>query len=302
MNSRSGLLLALCLLAPVPMAAQPSGPATPGAMRSELRLQLYHFDNFMHATTPAAEIDVTAYGAEYRVARGLETRPVDLYGHANVVHYDESGIDTSFGGRLGGVLAGERHYLNAYLDHQENRPSFEVGDVFGRADSTSLAADYNFRLTPDWQLGAEGLLQRQSFQDNNRDNEYQRVGASVRYRGFGWYVSPEIGFTTARRSVEDAQQSYDEDDWYVQVYSLPAESVYLSLRYLHRDRSYTTGDPASSNFGRSEDRGAWTFVVDWTMTPRLSWLLYYSTMDVDSTRTGGDFDTGLVLFGPRFRL
>ena len=303
MNVRTGLLLmVLGALLPMSVYAQPSGPAVAGDTRSEVRAHLYHFDNFLHSTTPASEIDVMAYGAEYRIAHTLAQQPVDLYAHANVIHYDESGIDTSFGGRLGAVLDRDRHYLNGYVDHQENRPSFEVGNVFGRADATSFGVDYGFRLTPDWELGAGALLQQQSFQDETRDNDYQRLGASVRYRGFNRYISPEIGFHSATRDVNDANESYDEDDVYLQLYSLPSDDLYLSLRYLHRDRSYSTGDVDHRNFGRAEDRGSWTLVVDWTQTARLSWLLYASTEDVDASRPGGDFGTGVILFGPKLRL
>jgi hypothetical protein len=301
-NLKPILAAAAGLLVTVTALAQPSGPATPGTFRSELRLQLLQFDNFLHSTSPADEMDVTAFAAEYRVAQRLREQPVDLYGHLNLIHYDQSGIDTSFGGRIGGVLQGNRHFLNGYLDHQENRPSFEVGDVFGRADTTNLVVDYSIRLTPDWQLGADGILQQQSFQDRERNNDYNRLGASVRYRGFGRLFSPSIGFYDARRSVRNPNESYDESAWYVQLYSLPRNNLYLSLRYLHRDRDYLTTDPSSRNFGRAEDRGSWTFVVDWRTSERLAWLLYYSTEDVDTTRPGGDFRTGFLMFGPKIRL
>jgi hypothetical protein len=283
-------LITLMLFA-LPLLGQPRPRGVDG-FRSEIRLQGFHFGNFFQATDSALEEDVRASGLEYRGAWRPQNSPTDFYGHASYLNY--SGLDRkdSYAARLGLAHFGRVHEFNAFADRAENRASFDVGDTTALANVTTFAANYGFRITPDWQLGAEGIHERQRFNiATGRENEYNAFGGSVRYRGFGRMFSPEVGFLRGNRDVRDERESYDEKTWYARAIMNPTSRVYMSVRYRDRTRDYRVTDPSAGNFGRSDDRGQWTVNLVYQFTDRVGASLYYSQEDVISTRAGRDFDT-----------
>lgn len=277
--------------------ATPSFAQSDAGLRTELRLNGWMFENFFQSSDPATEEDVSALGAELRVAGGSRTG-WSPYARANYLKYDDEGLDATYGGRVGIALNGNPHSFDAYADHQLDRPTFDIGDVFDRADVTTVGAEYRYRFTRNWEAGVEGQFQQQSFQELTiKDNEYAGYGGSLRYRGFGSIISPEIGFMFGEREVDDPTETYDQDETYIQLRSAPSSAVYLSLRYRMREREYTTVDPLASNFGRTDDRNQWTFSADWRLTPRLALNGYYSDETSDSSREGRDFNTKLYMVG-----
>lgn len=293
--------MAAALLIPSPLAAQPRGTSDPGGFRSEMRMQGYYFDNFFHSTNPAEERNVTALGSELRGAYRPGERPLEVFGHLSVVRYGVREVPESLGGRIGVRHDGAVHQWTAYLDRAENRPSFEVGNTFGSADVTTVSGAYAYRVVPEWEFGAEGIHQRQTFSaQNNRRNDYTALGASVRYRGFGWRFRPEIGLDSGRREVVNAAESYDTRDWYVQASYmpvLPRDPLYLSLRYRDRNRAYTISDPGTRNFGRREVRGEWMLLADLRIAQNVNTWMYFTTENVDSSVPGGNFEVGFLLVG-----
>lgn len=300
---RSMWLLLVTLMLGAPLAAQEPAGANEGrdesdaSLASELRLQGWRFDNFFQASDADLEQDIDALGAELRFARSGSAGWLPYF-RANYLDYDDEALDASYGGRVGARFAGRPHRFDIYLDHQLDRPTFDIGDVFDTADVTTLVADYGFRFVKDWELGLQGEAQQQSFGELEiKDNEFMGVGASLRFRGFGSAFSPEIGYMTGEREVDDATETYDQAETYVQVRSAPAETLYLSLRYRMRERDYTTPEATASNFGRKDDRDQWALTADWRMLPRLTWNLYWATEDAKSTRVEREFDTQTVLLG-----
>lgn len=296
-----GFTAAAIFFVAAPMSAQPRGTSQPGAYRSEMRIQGYYFDNFFHSTRSAEEQDATALGTELRAAFRPGQRPLEIFGHVSAVKYDVEEASNSFGARIGVSFDDDRHQWVAFLDQAENRPSFEVGNSFARADVTTLAGEYSYRLTEAWEIGAEGAVERQTYDvASDRENLFKAAGANVRYRGFGWRIAPEAGFLISNRDVDNAEESYDSFDKYVQVAympTLPGDPLYVSLRYRLRDRTYTIDDRTARNFGREEERGDWTAVADYRVAQNVNWWLYASTETIDSSIPGGNFDVGLVLMG-----
>jgi hypothetical protein len=286
----------------VPMSAQESGrdddrTRRDARLQSELRLNGWWFDNFFQASEPELEQDVSALGAELRFARSV-ARGWSPYFRANYLDYDDELLGESYGARVGSRLSSRPHAFEIYLDHQIDRPTFDIGDVFDTADVTSLVADYGYRFTRNWELGLEGEFQQQSFnQLTAKDNDFKGLGASLRYRGLGSGFSPEIGYMAGERDVDDPTETYDQTETYIQIRSAPNEAVYLSLRYRMRQREYTTDVPGSTNFAREDDRDQWALSADWRMLPRLTWNLYFTTEDAQSTRVEREFDTQTVLLG-----
>lgn len=270
-------------------------------LTKELRLQGWYFGNFFQASEAANEDDVAAAGAEARLAWEGKS-PFTPYVHINLLKFEEDGLDQTYGGRIGARYRQDQHNVDVFADHQKDRPTFDIGEVFDTADVTRLSAEYSYRITKAWEAGAVAERQDQSFDRTPRkDNEFAGFGASVRYRGFGSIFSPEIGFMTGERDVDDETESYDQDDLYAQIRSAPRRDLYVSFRYRMRTRDYTTRTLASPNAGREDDRGQWTLAADWTMSKRLTWNFYYALEDAQSTRADREFETQTAMLGATMR-
>ena len=300
--NRNHCLLLIALMMTSPAFAQPAGRSDPGTYRSEARLQAWVFENFFQANDPALEQDVSALGTELRTAFQPEQVPFDIYAHVNYLVWDETDRKNSYGGRLGFSQDGEIHDFNVFVAGAFNRASIDIGDVVTTADVTSAVGEYSYRLG-DWQLGGEGTVEHYRYDDvAARDSDYTSLGVSARYRGFGWKFSPRVGYTTARLSMDDTNESYREPSWYLQLVFVPHARVYASIRYRDRERRYTGAEIGDSNFGRVDDRPEWSSYGSVRLTERFSGTWYFSSQDVTSSRAGRDFDSSLLIFGLVMRL
>jgi hypothetical protein len=266
----------------------------------ELGVQGLFYGNFFQAPDGEPQEDVNATQGELRAALDLGAAR-EVYGRVNYLKYSD-GLDSSHGGRLGFRGRGRPMSYDAYLDFQADRPTFDIGDVFDRADILTAGLDWGYRITRAWEVGLAGLYQQQSMNvTSSRDNDFLGGGASLRYRGFGSILSPEIGFMTGRRDVDDATQNYDQDEWYLQLRSSPRPNIYLSARWRQRERDYTTSTASASNFGRSDDRNQLALLADYQTGRHLGVNLYYATEDVDSSLPSRTFDTSLLGLGLTWR-
>lgn len=294
MNYRRIRLALIAALVATSAYAQPHGTSKPGESRSELKLLGYHFDNFFQVTSPAPATNVNALASEYRFAYRPTASPTEVFAHVNFIDYNANGLSTSYGARLGANYVGKNDDFKVFADRQQHRPSFEVGNTFGQANQTMLSAEYDHHFG-DWQLGGEGQRQMQRFPaDARRNNDYNELGLTARYKGFGWQFTPEAGVWDGKRTVNDANETYRETGFYVQAAYIPTPNVYLSLQLFDRKRDY-------SNVARSEKRPGLSGVVDFKTSPRLSWLIYYSIERVRSSLPNNDFNDDLIIFGPEFR-
>lgn len=298
----ASLLFIVSLTVAVPLVAQPLGASTPGAFRSEARLQFWRFGNFDQVSDPALEKDVRAVGLELRGAWHPARLPFDVYAHVNYLNWDAD-RDDSYGVRVGAATESEVHELNVFLDRAENRATFDVGDTVANAAVTTLNGEYSRRFG-NWQPGVEATYERQRFDvaDTGRDNRYSAVGANIRYRGFGWKFSPQVGFVTGDRVSDDGEESYDDDAWYAQLVFIPVSRFYLSVQYRDRVRDYTTSDPLHRNFGREDERPQWIVVSTLKVTKRLTGILYYSNEDAQSTLAGRDFQADILILNLAVKL
>jgi hypothetical protein len=286
-----------------PSTARPRTQREQTPVESWAKLQALFFQNFFWASQGEPEEDVTAGQAEVGTSLRLSrTQPVRAFGTFNYMTYDHARLDDTHGFRVGVRSQMRPHSFEVYADRQRNRPTFDVGDQFDRADISTLSAEYGWRFTPDWELGLHGQLQEQEFRiTTDRDNEFGGGGASIRYRG--WRVSPEVGFQLGRRDVDLESESYDQRDLYLQLRSSVTDRIYVSLRLRNRTRDYTISDPGSSNFGREDDRRQISGSFDWRFARNLTWSIWASHDVIDVSRTnrpGYDFDTTLVLTGLTF--
>ncbi|MCA1732774.1 MAG: outer membrane beta-barrel protein, partial [Acidobacteria bacterium] len=262
---------------------------------SWIRGQGMLFGNFFQASDPALEEDVTALQGEIGTAFQVSPAvPLELYGSLSYLQYDDEALDSSPGFRVGVRSDGRPHAFDLSFSQQNDRPTFDVGDTFDRADVSRLYGQYGYRVARDWEVTVRG---ESEWQKNDltpfRDNDFLGFGGSVRYRGSRVF-SPEIGYTAGRRDVDDETQSYDQQDLFFQVRSALTPAIYWSARYRYRTREYI-------NEIREDDRNQISGYVDFTILPPLALTLYGSWEDVDSNLEGRDFDTTMVMAGLTYK-
>jgi hypothetical protein len=264
--------------------------------RADLRLNSLFFDNFFQTPEGSPQEDVKALAGELRLVAPLgET----LEGYTNLNYTDyEDPLESSHGVTAGLRSAGRTHGFDLFGEYLTNRPSGDVGELVEQADIRRVAGEYSYRVTRDWQLIALGDYQQQDFDiSQGKDNTFVDFGGSVRYRGFGAAFSPEIGATFGERDADDPDEDHDQRDLFLKIRSAPARWAYLSLRYRHRTRDYSIDDRLASNFGREDTRRQWVATADLRTGNVLTWNLYYSYEDAESTRLEREFTTSLFAAG-----
>ena len=292
------------LLLSIPLAAAAQVEPTPAGeplLESGLRVQGLYFENFFQLPDDADREDVQALDVEARLAwRPAPDAPLELFGTAGALFYsDDVGESPGFG--VGVRRDARPSSFELVAELLADRPSLDVGDTFDQADVLRLAGEYAYRVTDDWQLSALGELQRQQFERaTRRDNDFLIGGGAVRYRGWGYDLSPELGVEIGERDADDPNEDHDQTDLWLKLRSAPVPPLYLSLRLRSRTRDYSVADPAASNFGREDDRLQVALTADWTLTELLALTLYYAWEDADSTKPDRRFTTQLLALGTRW--
>ena len=258
-----------------------------------LKGQALLFGNFFQAPDGTPEDDVLAglgeVGANLNLSNDLRA-----YASYNYLAYDDEQLDKSDGFRVGLQREGTPHAFNVYAEQLRDRPTFDVGDVFDRADITTLAGEYSYRFLKDWQASVDGEMQQQDFElTPARENDFHAIGGAIRWRGSRLF-SPEIGFRTGERDVNDETLSYEQDDLYLQIRSAVTPDLYVSVRFRDRSRDYP-------NIGREDERRQFVASADWSTSRSLTWNFYYSYETVDVNIPDRDFDTSLLAAGLTWR-
>lgn len=288
----------LLLLLVAPVRAQDQEGLWGDRLELEARLFSASFDNFFQAPPGSPETDVTATRLEARLIGKLrEDGPWKPYGQAAFIDYD-SGLENA--SELGvGILYDSRpHRFDLFLQRQQDRPSFDVGDEFDRVDVDRLVLEYSYRLDQDWELTALGTFEDQTFAvTRGKDNEFPTLSAAVRYRGWGSEISPEVGIEVGNRDAVDPNEDHDQTEIWLKLRSAPTRRLYLSLRYRYRTRNYDIGLPTASNFGREDDRRQWTLAANVKAVTHLSVDFYYAYEDAESTKASRNFTTSMLGVG-----
>lgn len=265
-------------------------------IRGDLRLNALRFDNFFQAPDGSPQQDVDAWAGELRFAIPF-AETLEAYSNLNYTTYDDP-LDASQGITAGLRSAGRTHGFDLFGEYLTNRPSGDVGELVEQADIRRVAGEYSYRVTSDWQLSALGDYQQQDFDiSQGKDNTFVDLGGAIRYRGFGSAFSPEIGATFGDRDAEDPDEDHEQRDLFLKIRSAPSDWAYLSFRYRHRTRDYSIADPFASNFEREDTRQQWVATADLRTGSVLTWNLYYSYEDAESTRVNREFTTSLFAAG-----
>lgn len=251
------------------------------------------YENFFQAPDDAAEEDVSALmgevGGSFRFANAMRA-----YASANYLRYDDEALDSSTGVRAGVRMDGRPHAFDVFAEQLFDRPTFDVGDEFDRADIRTIGGEYAYRFARDWQVSIDGELQKQEYDLTTiRDNEFTALGAAVRWRGMRIF-SPEIGFRSGARDVQQEDLGYDQREAYLQIRSSVTPRLYLSSRFRDRRREY-------HDAAREDTRRQLTLSADYRLTPTLTITLYGAHEDVDTNLPNRDFTTRLWIAGLTWR-
>ncbi|HUO86962.1 MAG TPA: hypothetical protein VM617_06195 [Thermoanaerobaculia bacterium] len=299
---RIAVVVSLVAATPSIVRAQSTAavPDTP-RWQAGLEVQGLYFDNFFQLSDDEEQEDVEALRVAGRLAwRPWDDRPLELYGVGGVTAYGDDALDQTLLLGTGLVWDGASDDFSAGVRLELDRPSFEVGDTFGTADLAALDAVYSHRPTRDWELSGNAELSRLDYAEGRgRDNDFVGVGGAVRYRGWGYDLSPELGVDVGRRDAVDADEDQEQTDVWLKLRSAPLPPLYLSLRFRHRVRDYPTDDPGSGNFGREDDRQQVALTADWKASDLATWILYYAWEDADSTNPSRVFTTQTLAVGAR---
>jgi hypothetical protein len=278
---------------------QPPESTQPRVFRSELRFSIITFSNFFQVPDNQDSERINAAITQYRgYVKPWAKKPLEFFGHVDFQRYTNLQRENSYGGGVGANYNGDVHQFGAFVDRGENRAAFDVGDQTAIANVTIFGANYAFRPNKKWEFEADASRESQRFSvETGSENDYDIIGAGVRYRGFGYKFQPRVGYFITQRESREGSDSFDGDYWSVGFVSAPHRRVYLSLAYRVHTREYTTSNPASSNFGREDDRDQIVFAGVVRLTDHIGLSSYYSREAVDSSRAGRDFDGDYLILG-----
>ena len=99
-------------------------------------------------------------------------------------------------------------------------------------------------------------------------------------------MTPTIPTRTTRSATSSSRSARPRPPW-----------AYLSLRYRHRTREYDIDNPLAANFEREDTRKQWVATADLRTGEILTWNLYYSYEDAESTLATREFTTSLLAAG-----
>jgi len=267
-------------------------------MNSEIRLQIFSFDNFFYSSDPGSQQNVNAVGAEYRTDWRFSDAPTIAYANVNLLGYSKSGLDRAYGGRLGLSSDDKKQEYNVYADVSKNRPASDIRNA-GTANRTTFFGEYGYSIAPAWQLAANATHQNEQIRtQSQRDSTLNSFEGIARYRGFGWQVTPHAGVVLDRRNVNDRTESYHERGAFVGVEYIPITPVWLAvnLRSVYRDfdSSVAHGDHENHDFLEA--------MADVHAMRRVHFMLYYEREHVASPLAGQSFNTQVLILGTAWSL
>ena len=273
--------------------AQPHGLPPPGTLSSEVRLQFFSFGNFFYSADRGTQHNVNGLGAEYRGGWRINQSPTEVYAHVNTLGYSRSSLDRAYGARLGVWREDKTQEYRVFVDFARNRPASDIRNA-GTANRNMLYGEYGYNIAPEWQVAADATYEKQNIRNQpQRNNTLNAVEGIVRYRGFGWQVTPRMGVVGARRNVNEDTESYHDRGAFAGVEYIPVTPLYLSLDFRTVSRNF---DSAISH-GDNERHNFIEFIGDYHAMRRLRFTMYYQREHVASPLSGQSFNADILIAG-----
>jgi hypothetical protein len=265
-----------------------------------LRVSGFYSDNFFQAPPDEAPAELLATSAEARLVLRIPEQRTNVQARLSRTLFDGFAPSTA-------VIAaydanGTYHVLEGTGGYQRRSPRLGAGDQTGFASSVYASGAVGVKLPLQMQLSALGHYYDIYQHARSVDSRFSGAGVALRYRGFGYRFSPEVGEVRSSWSSSIASENYRERAQWASVRAVPLTPVWLHARYRRNERRYTIADEASSNLGRVDTREVWTLATEFRLGRRLTWGVYYTREDGASTRADRTFTTQSVTSGLSYRV
>lgn len=307
----AGRALSLAVLAALLPAGGASLAAQEGLSKVEVRARTMAsvYDNFFRAADGSPEETILGWSTDGRVTVRIDrSSRIEVFAEAEYVRFEELSNEADFTRveRLGesrGLAAGLRlgrhpEVLRLRVSYQDDRPAFNVGDDVRTANFLRAVGDYSYRIGEDWQVGLDGYTAWVTFDSvPANDGRIHGIGGSVRYRGIGYGLQPELGGRFGWRGADAADQEYRQGHVYARLVSIPANGLWMSASYRYRARGYPDAEPVSRNFQRTDEGGQWRILSTYRASPNVHFNFHYDRLDMDSTREVRTFSSQVVGLG-----
>jgi hypothetical protein len=291
-------------VAPAPPAVLDSRRAAspqPGpAVEMHMRLSGFYSDNFFQAPPDATPAQLLATSAEARFVLRIPEQRTNVHARVSRTLFDGFAPSTAVTGAFD--ANGKYHVLEATGGYQRRSPRLAAGDQTGFASSVYGSGAIGVKLPLQMQLSALGHYYDIYVHARATDNRFSGAGAALRYRGFGYRFSPEVGEVRSNWSSSIASENYQERAQWVSVRAVPVAPVWFHARYRRDTRHYTIPDESAGNFGRVDAREVWTLASDVRLGQRLTWGVYYTREDGTSSRAERTFRTQSITSGLSYRV
>lgn len=282
-DNRVAPTLIVALVAGIAGVAAPlAGQDEPGRMGFEVRSLATIHDNFFRVGDGMPQERVFAWTGAARATLRLDREDrVEVFGEAEQTFFEGLGGSHGFGG---GVRLGRHpHVFRFQARYLEGWPAWDVGDVVQTADVLRGHGNYTYRINPDWVVGASGHATSVRFTDPELgESRLYGVGGRLRYRGLTYRVQPEVGAELDVRRADDPNQAEQRFRLVATLVLMPVDELWMLVRYRRRSREFTRAEPASVNFGRSDEGGQWVVDSSLSVSTRLHFSLRYERVDMRS--------------------
>jgi hypothetical protein len=275
-------------------------PGPSPSVEMHMRLSGFYSDNFFQAPPGAAPAQLLATSADARVVLRIPEQRTNVQARIGRTLFDGFAPSTAVTG--GFDANGKYHVVEATGGYQRRSPRLGVGDQPGFASSVYASGAFGMKLPLQMQVSALGHYYDIYLHARATDSRFSGAGGALRYRGFGYRFSPEVGEVRSTWSSSIASENYRERAQWVSVRAVPVDPVWLHARYRRDNRHYTIPDESSSNFGRADAREVWTLATDVRLGGRLTWGMYYTLEDGTSSRTDRTFRTQSITSGLSYRV
>lgn len=272
------------------------------APRLRLGVGWLDFDRFL--VRDGREIDQNALRLETRLTWDLPDPGDRTRFYLDLQRTDYESFDPADQIQAGWELRRLPDTVEAYLRYGEGRPQFYSGDDLVTVREVRLFTRYGRRFhDDDWQVRVlAGWYEERFDAFAAKDNETWQTGASLRYRGWGYTFSPELGVLYREQDARSDNYDYDQRDLLLELRSAPTSSLYMTLRYRYRVRDYSAAARDDSNFERSDDRHQIRFQAFYDLSERWGLDLYAARENVDSLKPGSSRTTRILGLGLRFEI
>lgn len=279
---------------------QAASPGPSPSAEMHLRVSGFYSDNFFQAPREATPVELLATSAEARLVLRIPEQRTNVQARVSRTVFDGFAPSTA-------VIAsydanGRYHVLEGTGGYQRRSPRLGAGDQTGFASSVYGSGAFGLKLPLQMQLSALGHYYDIYLHARSVDSRFSGIGGALRYRGFGYRFSPEVGEVRSTWSSPIASENYLERAQWVSVRAIPVAPVWLHARFRRDDRRYSIPDASASNFGRVDTRDVWTFASDVRLGRRLTWGVYYNREEGSSTRADRTFTTQSITSGLSYRV